>query len=548
MSRLKTTFAILRYSFLIMGRNPRLLAFPAMNAIAMALVMTFLYFPILFNIPVGQVWQAIYSEEARAAIGHAFMNASEADAGPLRSDRLVSYTISTLIAMLVINFINVAFYSQIMEVMSGSLTSVAHGFRLAFGKMRAIIAWSTLVTAIMVLLEAADEGSGILAGISQLASLTWQAASLFVIPIIINEPRTRQSLDYLKISLALLKRVWAEGLIGFALMALVAVALMIALTAINFALMTKGLSPAHSSVPVGLLTSLGVFALLYMAFQMFLCGLYVYATQGVPPGAFNDETFERTWSVRDPQQEPAPVDELAAVQRARRSTIWLAIPAAVLGIPTLWAVVTLFRPAPPPLPVIPTIGHIRINLAELEYSLGLEDLQAADLFAGKTCAKCDFSAKGTWVKMGSKRDSGLHTWVGRQRDLLYISVNGTDTTTGQELLSHVIEVLQSRFPGHEAAIGPVDDIPYVPRTTVASWTTQPGAASYIVEVDCFHCCGDNRWCTDIGSKWKIERNIRTTTYSFDWVGAQPGRWRVWSMDANGRQGPKSDWTNFDYSM
>jgi hypothetical protein len=41
--------------------------------------------------------------------------------------------------------------------------------------------------------------------------------------------------------------------------------------------------------------------------------------------------------------------------------------------------------------------------------------------------------------------------------------------------------------------------------------------------------------------------VTTTLYTFDWVGAQPGRWRVWAVDAKGHAGARSDWSYFAYS-
>ncbi|MDV7399582.1 hypothetical protein RZS08_49670, partial [Arthrospira platensis SPKY1] len=34
-----------------------------------------------------------------------------------------------------------------------------------------------------------------------------------------------------------------------------------------------------------------------------------------------------------------------------------------------------------------------------------------------------------------------------------------------------------------------------PRTTTLQWAPVPGAESYTVEVDCFHCCQAGSWCT-----------------------------------------------------
>ncbi len=88
---------------------------------------------------------------------------------------------------------------------------------------------------------------------------------------------------------------------------------------------------------------------------------------------------------------------------------------------------------------------------------------------------------------------------------------------------------------------------HYPRRTTLSWSPVQGAATYTVEIDCYGCCGANRWCTDIGRTHKMVKSIRSTTYTFNFVGAQPGRWRVWAVDQNGNPGGKSAWWTFSYT-
>jgi hypothetical protein len=86
-----------------------------------------------------------------------------------------------------------------------------------------------------------------------------------------------------------------------------------------------------------------------------------------------------------------------------------------------------------------------------------------------------------------------------------------------------------------------------PRTTTLRWQPLAGAARYSVEIDCLHCCESGRWCSEVGRPWKVVPNLTTTTYTFNFVGAQPGRWRVWAMDSQGRAGAKSPWRTFTYT-
>jgi hypothetical protein len=78
-----------------------------------------------------------------------------------------------------------------------------------------------------------------------------------------------------------------------------------------------------------------------------------------------------------------------------------------------------------------------------------------------------------------------------------------------------------------------------PRTVTLAWERVPGASFYKVEIQ-----------FQSGSNWSAlgqVRNTRTPTHTFDFVGAQPGRWRVWAVDGEGKEGPKSRWSGFYFT-
>jgi archaellum component FlaG (FlaF/FlaG flagellin family) len=87
---------------------------------------------------------------------------------------------------------------------------------------------------------------------------------------------------------------------------------------------------------------------------------------------------------------------------------------------------------------------------------------------------------------------------------------------------------------------------HYPRTTTLEWEAVLGAMSYTVEIDRYHYCGIDQWCTDIGETWKIKSEIQTTSYAFNYVNTEPGRWRVWAVNANGQESVKSRWWYFEY--
>lgn len=92
-----------------------------------------------------------------------------------------------------------------------------------------------------------------------------------------------------------------------------------------------------------------------------------------------------------------------------------------------------------------------------------------------------------------------------------------------------------------------------PRHTRLEWSQVAGAASYAVEIDyCSPNLDGRSECLEPQSIFQLMRQaapasgIVETSYEFNFVGAQPGRWRVWAVDAEGGAGLKSGWRRFVY--
>ncbi len=82
----------------------------------------------------------------------------------------------------------------------------------------------------------------------------------------------------------------------------------------------------------------------------------------------------------------------------------------------------------------------------------------------------------------------------------------------------------------------------VPRTLTLRWNSVPGISRYGVQVD--YGSGSS-WSSDSGV-FAALTTTDGTSLTVTFVGAQPGRWRVWAIDEFSRHGPKSAWRNFRY--
>jgi hypothetical protein len=81
---------------------------------------------------------------------------------------------------------------------------------------------------------------------------------------------------------------------------------------------------------------------------------------------------------------------------------------------------------------------------------------------------------------------------------------------------------------------------HFPRFTVLTWNDVAPARSYLVEVEYCRQGG----CVDSTALRLGRAEARGNAYAFDFVGAQPGRWRVRALDSTGAAGPPSSWMSF----
>ena len=86
-----------------------------------------------------------------------------------------------------------------------------------------------------------------------------------------------------------------------------------------------------------------------------------------------------------------------------------------------------------------------------------------------------------------------------------------------------------------------------PRTTTLYWSSVVSAVQYNLQVDYGWDCS----ATDACLSWSrpdqyIDINVQGTTYTFNFVGAQPGRWRVRALDSRNNPGRWSEYRYFRY--
>jgi hypothetical protein len=190
---------------------------------------------------------------------------------------------------LVIVFFNTALVSCAIIRFRGGDPTLGDGLRAAGMRMPQIIGWALLSATVGVILRMIEEKSEwvgqLVAGI---IGTVWAVATYLAVPILAVEGVG--PVEALKRSAALIRRTWGEGLAGNFGLGLIGFLMHLP----GFLLIVLGGFAFSKTVPLGVaLVVLGVFAILAASIvlstlkQIFIAGLYIYATEERVPSGFS---------------------------------------------------------------------------------------------------------------------------------------------------------------------------------------------------------------------------------------------------------------------
>ncbi|MFA9454976.1 MAG: hypothetical protein ACERK6_13805, partial [Candidatus Aminicenantaceae bacterium] len=153
------------------------------------------------------------------------------------------------------------------------------------------------------------------------------------------------------------------------------------------------------------------------------------------------------------------------------------------------------------------------------------------------------------ISSGSTLTFTKTNWNAYKTVTLYAAPDG-DTLNGQAIVRLSGEGIPSKdidvtevdlTEGPPKLLSPANGsiFDHYPRTTTLKWEALPGVSGYRVEVQ-----------YQSGVSWYTWRDVTVTgtSYTFNFVGAQRGMWRVTAISGGGVQGPPSAWWGFRYTI
>jgi Family of unknown function (DUF6159) len=301
--KFRRSWQVFRNSLQVMAGHPKLLLFPLVTFGCTVVIALFFFAPVVLlptghPLGTGAHWLAVATRwgDLVPAEGHT----------QHWHPKLVTYLYLVaiyLVSMISATFFNVAFYHEIMRALAGERVSLRAGLGFARGRLRSLLLWSLFAGAVGLLIRTLEERFGWLGRlVMRLVGTAWSVASVFVIPVMIRDA-SANPLALLKNSAATLKKTWGEALIGYVGMGLGSGLLL--LGSLLFCLGAGVLAYwAHRPmllVPLGLVWAVGAMAFSYavgVANDIFCCALYIYASEGVVPGAYTVELMDAAWKVK----------------------------------------------------------------------------------------------------------------------------------------------------------------------------------------------------------------------------------------------------------
>ncbi len=303
LEKLQRSWLLFRRSVQVILENPKLLVFPIVTGVLTSAIALF------FLAPVGLVLLAPHWVQGSAVRGIAdsvgflrFGNGANFNfhLQPLGSAILAGMY---LLDMFLATMASVAFNSQIIEALGGRPVSIQAGLGVACRRWKAILLWS-LVAGVVGLIIRRLEERWAFAGrlVAGLIGLAWSTAAIFAIPILARDSSASNPFGVLKRSATTIKRTWGEMLAGYAGMQ--GTNLLVLWGSILFWILI-GASALLLSNPwlllAGLPWLLGVILYGYLtsiASRVYLCALYLYASEGVVPGGYDAAMMGMAWKLK----------------------------------------------------------------------------------------------------------------------------------------------------------------------------------------------------------------------------------------------------------
>jgi hypothetical protein len=302
--KLQRSWQLFKRSVLVLRDHPKLLVFPIVTGLLTLGIALFFLAPVVLVL-LAPHW--IHGGKIQAiADSIGFLKGGNGTNLNLQVQPVGSAILAVmyLLNMFLATMGSVAFNSEILEALSGRPVSIRHGLAVACSRWKAVLLWSLLAGVVGLIIRWVEERLALIGRlVAGIIGLAWSVASIFAIPILIREPSLSNPFKIVSKSAATIKRTWGEMLAGYLgmqgsnLLFLYASILFWMATALVAFLLSNGWLLLIAGVP-WLLCLIAYSYLASVASRVYLCALYLYASEGVVPGYYDASMMGMGWRLK----------------------------------------------------------------------------------------------------------------------------------------------------------------------------------------------------------------------------------------------------------
>ncbi|MGH8402742.1 MAG: DUF6159 family protein [Gammaproteobacteria bacterium] len=280
MGKFARTWQLMGASWQLLKQDKRLVVFPLISGVALALVI------VVFGVPLFATGQA-----------QQYLSSPNHPAQQMYVTLFIFYFVSYFVMI----FFNSALIACVLKQMDGEQPTLGDGFRAAWQRLPQIFGWALLSSTVGFVLRLIEERVGFIGRIVVgLLGMAWTVTSFLVVPVLVTEGNG--PIDSYKRSVEMLKRSWGEQIIGNVSFGLIFVVLGI-VPAIIVVLIAAAAGPA-------VLVAVGALAVIYLVGlglvqstlqTIYQAAVYRYAADGEAPGGFDKQLIADAFRVKRPK-------------------------------------------------------------------------------------------------------------------------------------------------------------------------------------------------------------------------------------------------------
>jgi hypothetical protein len=265
MGRISNTWSLMKSSFGVLKQEKKLLLFPVFSGVFTLLVLAGFFIPVFIT---GHV---PYLNE--------FNNLSD----PARYTLIfLFYFVNYFIVM----FFNSAAVAYAIDVMRGGTPSIAAAFAKVRSRIMPLLGWTLIASTIGLILNSIENQSDKIGRIViAFIGLSWTVLSFLVLPILIVEGKG--PITALKESVAMVKKVWAEQLVGHFSFGLLFSLILIPVALLSFAIMAMEGIFVWAGFALLLLVGICAGILQWILQSIFMGAVYLYVRDHEVPDTFS---------------------------------------------------------------------------------------------------------------------------------------------------------------------------------------------------------------------------------------------------------------------